>query len=505
MNILPKWIIGLDLSALQPGTGGARPNAGAVDSTPDGERTPERSAAAINTSEERIFNPPGVVPPMVWTSTPPTPVARVGKTVQGSEARALRDACARADLRAIKAFLEDRTATQLQALTHKYRVEVGRDLEYDLRGFSLHTIFDPHIVVHQDPPRIQLRGGLRGAELAQALDLLHGPAAAEAAAKIGALRAALRDGSAVSDEALGDVYEILAKAGGEQRSRIDRALMNTSQERLVDATKAIFELAKQRNDARAYGGPPDKTVAVVVGSGNWKRLLEGDADIHIGGYHWREIEAYVREAISRGYRVEFFTPDGLPASPDALSLLQGGLEPKFGFGLRKGTGPTSMQGHCILEGLRHPRSMACFDASRVAALHIAGGHGSHHDIVGHPDVERAARETNAANKPITAVCHATPALGRDLLAGRPATGFSPALDLLTSAAGYVLPEFLPPYDAHEGLRKRGAEVRSLLALDINHTEHFEAGGAPVMTGTGPEATDDVARWVFGVLDEGRRS
>jgi putative intracellular protease/amidase len=129
-------------------------------------------------------------------------------------------------------------------------------------------------------------------------------------------------------------------------------------------------------------------------------------------------------------------------------------------------------------------------------IHIAGGHGAHHDIVGNPLVEKAATQIHEQGKIVTAVCHATPALGK-LLAGGPATGYSPELDAVNVKLGFVLPEFNPPYNAHDGLRKLGAKVSLTESVasfvNVNHTETFNSGTAPIVTGTGPEATDNVAR------------
>jgi hypothetical protein len=66
--------------------------------------------------------------------------------------------------------------------------------------------------------------------------------------------------------------------------------------------------------------------------------------------------------------------------------------------------------------------------------------------------------------------------------------------------GYVLNEFHPPYDAHQGLKELGARVNGAAALlNIHHVESFAKNGGAVITGTGPEATDNVARQVFDVL------
>ena len=153
-----------------------------------------------------------------------------------------------------------------------------------------------------------------------------------------------------------------------------------------------------------------------------------------------------------------------------------------------------------MEGFLAPRSLKDFDPNQFATLHIAGGHGSHHDLVGNADVEQAATAMHDCGQIVTAVCHASPALGK-LLEGGPATGFSPQIDSIMLKAGYVLPEFDPPYDAHTGLVDLGVDFnlidRAQSLVNIHHTETYHRDGKPpVVTGTGPEATDNVARQAF---------
>jgi putative intracellular protease/amidase len=404
----------------------------------------------------------------------------------------MREALAKGDITAVRALFA-RANVNVEsnaALVAAYRAHVGRDLEYDMRGFADTA---PKTVA---APSISLGAGLRGAELVEGLALLHGPRMQHAAERI----AALASSSPMNEAARRELYALLQTTGGEERAMLaDKFRAHTGRD-LNETLRPMFAEATKANDERPITSPPQKTVAVVVSSGNWSAMLNGTSDKHIGGYHWREIEAYVKEALDNGYTPVFFTPDGLPPSPDALSLLQGTLGPKLGFGLMAGTGPDSPQGRAILEGLLQPRSMKSFDESAFATMHIAGGHGSHHDLIGHAHIERAARSLNEAGKPVSAVCHATPALGA-LLQGENVTGFSPQFDAIMARAGYVLPEFIPPYDAHAGLRALGAKVSTVEAFNIHHTERFDAGphGAPVMTGTGPEATDNVAQQMFAYL------
>jgi len=390
-----------------------------------------------------------------------------------------------------RSLLEGGTAQSNADLVKTYADHYGRDLEYDMRGFAV----DPSSVFegHGLSPRLS---GLKGDDLKAAFELLHGPRVADNAKRISELTAGA---PASTPEGRKEIYGMISRAGGEERQMLADAYRQQTGKDLVGALEPVFSASAKDPHPPT---DPSKTVAIVVSSGNWGKMLDGSADKPVGGYHWREVEAYVKEALDNGYTPVIFTPDGLPPSPDAASLLQNTLGHKMGFGTSKENGPGSEHGQAILEAFRSPRPMADFDPQQFAALHVAGGHGSNQDLVGNKDVERAGLAMHEAGKVVTAVCHATPALGK-LLEGSRATGFSPQLDAVSTAAGYVLPEFVPTYDAHQGLRQIGATVDALgvakAFANPNHTELVNKDGIPVMTGTGPEATDDVARFAFGWL------
>lgn len=407
--------------------------------------------------------------------------------VDRTNLRPLRRALRRGDAKTTQSYLADASVETVDKLKSDYRREVGRDLEYDIRGLS------PIPKISTGPGfRINFADGLNGEELSQTLEMLHAPETKENASKLAEVLSA-------ETPDFNSVYSMLWDEGGENRSRISQHYSETTGRSLTADLKPFFKNAVSFHDSQPLPGKAEKRVAVVVSSGNWAKQLSGESQESIGGYHWREIEAYVQEALDNHYTPVFFTPDGLPASPDSFSLLQGQIAPKLGFGMLPGTGPDSEQGKAIVKGLAAPRSLASFKAEDFASLHVAGGHGSHHDLIGHELLEKAALELNEAGKLVTAVCHATPALG-SLLEGESATGFSPQYDAALFHAGYVLPEFDPPYNAHQGLRELGAKVSTLKALNIHHTERLEKNGVPVITGTGPEATDNVARQAFTYLE-----
>lgn len=392
---------------------------------------------------------------------------------QVQRATALNKAFDQGDAPAALAILKNGNAEANAALLTTYREKFGKDLEWDLRGF---------------PPTVK---GLEGAALKQGFDAIYGPKAEKNAARIAELTKA---NPASTVEGRKEVYTLLSTLGGEERQLLDAAVKKQTGKSLADVLRPV--VAAQGANEKPLTTDPKKTVAIVVSSGNWKDVVDGKTDTHKGGYHWREIEGYVKEALDQGFTPVIFTPDGLPPSPDALSLLQGKLGPQVGFGLRAGTGPDSKQGQAIMHAFAEARSLKNFDPDDFATLHIAGGHGSPQDLVGNAVVEGAATQMHAQGKIITAVCHATPALGQ-LLKGGNATGFSPQLDRLNAKNGFILPEFIPPYDAHQGLRDLGAKFTAVdtaqAFANINHTETFHRNGTPIVTGTGPEATDNVAR------------
>jgi putative intracellular protease/amidase len=437
---------------------------------PQSEAPPEKAkllAASWQPAKQK-GTPPQATQPRTVTAT----------ELQATPAslKALKNALTRGDAKTALSLVQPHSAQSSEALKKTYLQAYGRDLEFDLRGFTVGM------------------KGLSGASLDKALRALHGPRLEETAQRIATLTASPKTSTPKGRK---EIYSLLATAGGEERQLLAETFKRQTGKDLMQVLRPVF--AQAQKDVGPLTTPPAKTVAVVVSSGNWKSMLSGTADKPVGGYHWREVEAYVKEALDRGYTPVFFTADGLPASPDAASLFQNKVMNHLGLGVGANNNIDSPQGKVILEGLSRPRSLADFDATAFATLHIAGGHGSHHDLVGNPAVERAATALHERGQVVTAVCHATPALGA-LVRGGPATGFSPKLDAVTLRKGWVLPEFDPPYDAHQGLRDLGATVSKLGAaqafVNVHHTETFVKDGVPVVTGTGPEATDDAARIAF---------
>jgi putative intracellular protease/amidase len=391
----------------------------------------------------------------------------------------------------------------IEEVKSAYRAKYKRDLEYDMRGFSLDwTFFDPRA-----RPKLWFRRrGLRGEGLNRALRLLHEPRMERCAKRIATLLAASETST---PEGRREIYAMLAVMGGEERTLLDEKVTAVTGKDLVTALRPVFSAHARENAKRPVASAPERTAAVVVSSGNWSKMLRGEHNEHVGGYHWQEFYDEAEEAYRRGWSVEFFTPEGLPPSPDQLSLLQTQLGPLFGFGLAAGTGPDSPVGLRIYQAFWAPRPLVLddgsfvFDASRFGTFHVAGGHGSPHDVVNNPAIERAAREMHEKGKVISAVCHATSALG-PLLKGGNTTGFPKLVDDVMGGLGYLLDEFRPPFHTHKDLRERvGARVSAIRAtLNPAHTEVFRPGDgrADIHTGTGPIATAPMARKKYASIE-----
>jgi putative intracellular protease/amidase len=434
-------------------------------------------------------------------------VARLKAYLEGrpalSHVLGLKRAFDRGDERETLRLLEGQTYEFIEEVKAAYRERFGRDLEYDMRGFSLDwAVFNPRATPKLSPFR---RRGLHGEALGRAWRALHGPRLRRDAERIVALTA---DDPTADPGGRREVYRMLALAGGEERTLLDAQVEALTGRSLAEVLGPVFRAHARANALRPVTTPPEKTAAIVVSSGNWSQMLSGVHTAHIGGYHWQEFYDEAAVAYARGWSVEFFTPEGLPPSPDALSLLQTTLGPRVGFGLAAGTGPNSPVGSRIFEAFQAPRPLAledgsfAFDASRFGTLHVAGGHGSPHDVVDNPSVERAAREVHEKGRIISAVCHATSALG-PLLKGGNTTGFPNVVDQVMVRLGYVLDEFKPPFHTHKDLRERvGARVSAVRAtLNPAHTEVYRPGSgrAEIHTGTGPIATAPMARKKYAAI------
>jgi putative intracellular protease/amidase len=434
-------------------------------------------------------------------------VARMNAYLDGrapeSHALGFERAFARGDEAETLRLLDGQPRDFIEQVKAAYRGRFRRDLEYDMRGFSLHwAAFDPRA-----KPKLSAfrRRGLRGGALERAYRALHTPRLEWNAARIAELVA--RSESA-DHQGRREIYAMLALAGGEERTLLDEKVRALTGRALASVLGPVFRAHARENARRPVATPPERTAAIVVSSGNWSQMLAGTHRKHIGGYHWQEFYDEAAVALARGWSVEFFTPLGLPPSPDALSLLQTTLGPMVGFGLAAGMGPESPVGRRICAAFLEPRPLALedgtftFDASRFGTFHVAGGHGSPHDVVNNQAVERAAREMHEQGRIISAVCHATSALG-PLLSGGNTTGFPNVVDQVMMRLGYVLDEFKPPFHTHKDLRERvGARVSAIRAtLFPMHTEVYRPGSgrAEIHTGTGPIATAPMARKKYAAI------
>lgn len=229
--------------------------------------------------------------PKLAPESSPAATAASGWRAGGVSERAagLHAAFKAGDAGRAQALLDGGTAESNAALMAAYRGRYGRDLEYDLRGFA--------------------SKGLSGAALTRAWQALHGPRLEQTAAALAQLTT-----QRPTADVRKAVYGHLALAGGEERAALAAAFQAKTGRSLTDALGPVFAAAQAAPPT--FTSPPEKTVAIFVSSGNWKDVASGATDKPVGGYHWREVEGYVKEALDRGYTPVLFTPDGLPPSPD---------------------------------------------------------------------------------------------------------------------------------------------------------------------------------------------
>jgi hypothetical protein len=248
--------------------------------------------------------------------------AKVSAAALNEKVTALNSALARGDASRALSLLSGGTVESNASLSNAYRLKIGRDLEYDMRVFPVAF------------------KGLSANAMKQGFAALHQPRIEQNASRIAELS------KTPTPAARAEVYRMLSLAGGEERTLLDAALKQKTGKDLGDTLRPIVEASI--NDKTPIVSDPQKTIAIVVSSGNLKDVVAGKTDTQVGGYHWREVEGYVTEALSKGFTPVIFTADGLPPSPDSLGLLQGQLGPKVGLGLRAGTGPESASGQVIM-------------------------------------------------------------------------------------------------------------------------------------------------------------
>jgi putative intracellular protease/amidase len=137
------------------------------------------------------------------------------------------------------------------------------------------------------------------------------------------------------------------------------------------------------------------------------------------------------------------------------------------------------------------------DASELAGVYVAGGHGAAWDLAGDAALARVVRAVWDASGVVAAVCHGVAALlelrlqdGGFLVSGRGLTGFSNREERLLGRTQDV------PFLLEDELRRRGARYRKAV-LPFAPWVHVDG---QLATGQNPASTRPLAEVVLGLLE-----
>lgn len=153
-------------------------------------------------------------------------------------------------------------------------------------------------------------------------------------------------------------------------------------------------------------------------------LVLADGTSHPTGFWAEEVAASHETLVAAGVTVDIATPGGAAPTVDALSLSeQGGVAPADAERFR-----SYLAG--IADQLARPLDLSGIDPASYDAVHIPGGHAPMTDLIGDKDLAALLTATDAAGRPVVALCHGVAGLlsadGTDgwLFAGRRMTGFT---------------------------------------------------------------------------------
>ncbi|WP_127714314.1 hypothetical protein [Halobacteriovorax sp. HLS] len=218
------------------------------------------------------------------------------------------------------------------------------------------------------------------------------------------------------------------------------------------------------------------------------------------GYHWEELyQAYCvfRES---GVAVDFFTPTGIEARPDPVSLTYTGPFSCVGLGISRSIGPETALGQILLGKLSGARPLIELETTSYQAIYLPGGHGCLFDINKNEMLHQKILELYEQGKLLSGVCHATSTFafvksnGRSIIQSKKIVSFSEILDRILVTLRLVSKNYLPiPYSNELALIENGANlgVSSKFMAFIN--PWFYVTDFPFVTGTGPKAARSVAK------------
>lgn len=220
------------------------------------------------------------------------------------------------------------------------------------------------------------------------------------------------------------------------------------------------------------------------------------------GFHWEELFSAFKVFSENEVEMSFYTPTGIEAVVDPMSLKYTGIFSLFGLGVSRSIGPETVWGQKLLSELSKVSSVIELQSSEYDALYLPGGHGCLFDINRNETIHLKIKEFFDAGKVLSGVCHATSTFtfvnseGSSIVNKKSLTGFSDFLDFVLVPLGLVAKKFLPiPIKNESLLISSGAKIGMIKkAMAILNPWHYERD-LPFITGTGPKATKKVAQLV----------
>jgi putative intracellular protease/amidase len=224
------------------------------------------------------------------------------------------------------------------------------------------------------------------------------------------------------------------------------------------------------------------------------------------GYTWEEVFEPWRVLRQAGVEIAFASPTGVVPEPDPNGVKIRPLLSLLGYGVGRKIAPGSPLGVELLGALGQCQPLSAVDAGALDAIYIAGGHGALFDLHDHPELNRIILDLDAAQKPVSALCHSSSVLGtvqkegQSLIANRKVTGFPTLLEYFILAVGWVHKNFrpLPRWTGRElnaQSKRRGLGLKLLELLNMRTV----VVDGHIITGVGPKAAVGLGKKLLAAL------
>ncbi len=262
-------------------------------------------------------------------------------------------------------LLNNRTASEVNALIQKYTEKYGRHPEFDLRSDGLGQALN-QLPTSDEVAAVGILNRAQTEEVAKLLKQIHenpNPTIDDRRAYFAALpMLGLWAPSARERDMPGTNLD------APERAYLKSALANVFDDNDIQLEKVLegIESKLQNVSVPESSLPREKTIAVLASS---------------HGAQWQEAMDFAVKMQQEGYHVQFFSPDGRPVGfqRDSLNVSTGTVE--LGLGAPPHLNPLDPKVSAITNGmLGDTRPAMQFDASKYGMVYLAGGLGFNEDV-----------------------------------------------------------------------------------------------------------------------------